>query len=191
MVYVFLAICREDCVGAEDLSSKRKLVHEICKIVLSIEEEIIAPGKGKVTDTPDKLYAQYISIVAGLPDDATMWLITLCSAYLSALTTNLKDKMDEGEFIMPALSNIITKASQIKGLRVVSMAAVKAHKAMQEEEKRIRHLFSQMKQSRGRDGGSMNHYEGSDDNYNHVRNDNHVFFITNRRRRLQFLVTAV
>jgi len=49
--------------------------------------------------------------------------------------TNLKDKMDEGGVIMPALNNMVTKASQIKGLRVVRMAAVKAYKAMREEEK--------------------------------------------------------
>ena len=74
--------------------------------------------------------------------------------------------MDEGEFIMPALNNMITKISQIKGIRVVRMAAVKAYKAMREEEKRIRRLFPQMNQSRGRGGGSMNQYEGGNDNYN-------------------------
>jgi len=64
--------------------------------------------------------------------------------------------MDEGEFIMPALNNMITKASQIEGLRVVRMAAVKAYKVMREEEKRIRCLFPQMNHSRGRGGGNMN-----------------------------------
>jgi len=79
MLDVFLAICCEDYVGVEDVDSKRKLVHEISKIILSIEQEITAPGKDKVTDTLDKLYAQYISIVVGLPDDATMWSVTLFS----------------------------------------------------------------------------------------------------------------
>jgi len=96
MLGVFLAICREDYVEAEDVGSKRKLVREICNLILNIEQEYTAPGKGKVTETPDELYAQYIGIVAGLTDDVTMWLITLCSAYFSALTMNLKDKMDEG-----------------------------------------------------------------------------------------------
>jgi len=54
---VFLAICGEDYVGAEDVGSKRKLVHEICKRILSIEQEGTSPGEGKVTDTLDKLYA--------------------------------------------------------------------------------------------------------------------------------------
>jgi len=72
MLDVFLAIYREDYVGAEDVGSKQKLVHEICKVILDIEQEYTAPGKGKVTETPDKLYAKYIGIVVGLPDDATM-----------------------------------------------------------------------------------------------------------------------
>jgi len=79
MLDVFLAVCCEDYVGAEDVGSKRKLGHEICKIMLSIEQESTAPGKGKVMDTPNKLYAQYISIVAGIPDDATMLSVTLFS----------------------------------------------------------------------------------------------------------------
>ena len=36
---VFLAICREDYVGAEDVGSKRKSVHEICKIVSDLKQE--------------------------------------------------------------------------------------------------------------------------------------------------------
>ena len=73
MVDVLLAICHKDYVRAHDVGPKCKLVHKICKIILSIEQESTAPGKGKVMDTPDNVYAQYISIVAGLPDDATMW----------------------------------------------------------------------------------------------------------------------
>jgi len=77
---------------------------------------------------------------------------------------------------MPALNNMITKASQIEGIRVVRMAVVKSYKAMREEEKRICRIFPQMNHSRGRGGGSMNQYEGGDDNYNQVRNDNQVLF---------------
>jgi len=36
---IFLVICREDYVGAEDVGSKRKLVHEICKFILDIKQE--------------------------------------------------------------------------------------------------------------------------------------------------------
>lgn len=33
MLEIFIDICRDDYVGSEDISSKRKLVHEICKII--------------------------------------------------------------------------------------------------------------------------------------------------------------
>ena len=84
--------------------------------------------------------------------------------------------MDEGEFIMPVLNNMVTKASQIEGLRVVRMAVVKAYKAMWEKEKHIRRLFPQMNHSRGRGGGIINQYEGGNNNNNQVRNDNQLIF---------------
>jgi len=122
------------------------------------------------------LYAQYIHIVAGLPDDTTMWSITLCFAYFSALTTNLKDRMDEGEFIMLALNNMVTKASQIDGLRIVRISAVRLYKAMHEEEKRICRLLPQMNKSRGRDGGSIYQYDDSDNSNNQVQDSNQFLF---------------
>ena len=57
MLDIFLEICREDYVGDGDASSKRKLVHEICKQLSLI--------KMKNGDTLDKMYARYISMVAG------------------------------------------------------------------------------------------------------------------------------
>ena len=69
---------------------------------------------GHKTDTPDDLYAKYISIVAGLLDDASVWFVNLCSTYFSSLTTNLKDKMEKSSFCMPSLNNMGTKALQVK-----------------------------------------------------------------------------
>ena len=54
---------------------------------------------GKYIDTPDELYAKYIGIIGSLPNDASLWSITLCSLFFSALTTNLRDKMEEQYFI--------------------------------------------------------------------------------------------
>ena len=133
MLDIFLEICREDYVGGDDAGSKSKLVHEICK-----QLSLIKMTNG---DTPDEMYAKYISMVAGLPDDASLWSITLCSSYFSALSINLKDKMEESNFCMPPLNNMSNKASQISGLRLVRTAAVKEHKSLKEEEKRIRRLF--------------------------------------------------
>ena len=50
--------------------------------------------QGNNEDTPDEVYAKYISIVVVLPDDAKIWSITLCSKSVSTLITNLKENME-------------------------------------------------------------------------------------------------
>ena len=124
MLDVFMAICWEEYVGAEDVGSKRKLMHEICKIISDLRQEYTVAGKRKLTETLDEWYAQYISIVEGLLDDATIWSITLYSSYFSALTASLKDKMEERAFLMPPLNNIHTKATQLDGICIIRVAAV-------------------------------------------------------------------
>jgi len=133
MLDIFLEICREDYVGGADTGSNNKLVHEVCKQLGLI--------KISNTDTPDEIYAKYISMVAGLPEDASLWPITLFSTCFSALSTNLEDKMEESEFCMPPLNSMSDKESQISGLRLVRTSAVKEHRALKEDEKRIRRLF--------------------------------------------------
>ena len=96
MLDIFLEICREDYVGGDDAGSKSKLVHEVCKKIVIIE--IFS------ADTPDEIYAKYISMVAGLPDDVSLWSVILCASYYSALSNNLKDKMEESNFCMPPLN---------------------------------------------------------------------------------------
>ena len=48
-------------------------------------------------DTPDEMYAKYISMVADLPERSSLWSIILCSSYFSAPSTNIKDKMEESD----------------------------------------------------------------------------------------------
>ena len=64
MLDIFLEICREDYVGGADAGSKNKLVHEVCTQLGLI--------KLSNADTPDDIYAKYISMVAGLPEDASL-----------------------------------------------------------------------------------------------------------------------
>ena len=52
------------------------------------------------------------------------------------------------------------KNSQISGLYFVHMNAVKEHKYLKEEEKRIRRLFTLMNQQRQHYGGNLHQYEG-------------------------------
>ena len=61
---------------------------------------------------------------------------------------------------MPPLNQMSDKASQISGLRLVRTNAVKEHRALKEEEKRIRRLFPQIHQQRQHRGGALHHYGG-------------------------------
>ena len=47
MLDVFIEICWEDYVGAEDVGSKGKLVQEICKIISDLRQEYTVAGKRK------------------------------------------------------------------------------------------------------------------------------------------------
>ena len=85
-IFLVLEICRENYVGGDDAGSKRKLVHEMCK-----QLSLVKMNNG---DTPGKMYSRYISMVAGLLDNASLWSITLCSSYFSALSNNPKDKIE-------------------------------------------------------------------------------------------------
>jgi len=141
---MFLHICKEDYIGGNNASSEGKLIHEICKSISSLWQEYNEREVGRNSDTPDELYAKYISIVASLLDDASPWYVSLCSTYYSALNNNLKDNMDELSFSMPALNSMNTKALQIEGLRHVRTSAVTSLRSLIDEEKIIRRLFSQL-----------------------------------------------
>lgn len=78
MLDIFLKICREDYFGDFHIDSKWKLVHKICKCILIIKREYNTPRKSRMLDTPDELYAKFISVVAGLHNDASLWYVTLC-----------------------------------------------------------------------------------------------------------------
>ena len=114
MLDIFIEICSEGYVGGNNASSKIKLVHKICKHLQMLKQAHVPRGGYKYT--PDKLYVKCIIIVTGLPDCVSLWSIILCSVYVSALITNLKDKMEETTFDLPPLNSMGNKPAQIQGL---------------------------------------------------------------------------
>ena len=72
MINVFLDVYRAEYIGSYDISAKRKLVHEIRKIILELHQEKTLPSRQTSIDTPDNLYAMYIHIVAGLLNGACL-----------------------------------------------------------------------------------------------------------------------
>ena len=81
-------------MGIGDARSRGKLVHEIRKLITKLRQEYNDKGVGYKNDISDELYSKYISIVADLPDNASVWSVNLCRTYFSSLTTHLKDKME-------------------------------------------------------------------------------------------------
>ena len=69
--------------------------------------------------------------------------------------------MEEGNFVMPPLNNMSSKSMQIKGLRDIRIASVTSFNQLQEEEKRIRRIFPQMRQNMG----GLHHLTGEHGNY--------------------------
>ena len=68
--FVFVNVCRQDYIGADDIASESKMIHKSCKCIGKLRMEYKAKvGNRMVIDTSDELYGKFISIVAGLPDD--------------------------------------------------------------------------------------------------------------------------
>ena len=90
MFDTFLDICQQDYVGEIRGNAVTKLIHEVCKQITAIKIE--KQHGQRCVDTPEEIYAKYISILSGLPHDADKWSITICSSYLSFLPLSLQGK---------------------------------------------------------------------------------------------------
>ena len=89
MFDVFLEICREDYVGTYDGTSNSKMIHEIYKRLSKLRMKWMSKFVNRLMKcTPDDLYAEFIGIIAGLREDATVWPLPLCNTYFSALIQN-------------------------------------------------------------------------------------------------------
>ena len=172
---VFLDVCRQDYVGRVDINARKKLVHAICKNIADLLQVKKGAG-GKVEElTPDALYASYIGVVAGFPEDASLWSLTLSSSYFSALSPSLRDKMEEEEtFRMPSISGMGSKTKQLERLRTVRSAAVIAYKKLNDKRERMSKLMLEL--GRKRDGG--HHQLEVGDQYNLDSRTSHQFRVS-------------
>ena len=99
--------------------------------------------------TPNALYDACIVVIAGFPEDASLWSITLSSSVFSALSPNLQDKIEEKDtFQMPSISEMYLKTKQLEGLRTVKLAAVTAYKKLNDESERMRKILFKLGKSR-------------------------------------------
>ena len=65
------------------------MVHEIRTNISDLLQIRKGPGGRIEKLMPDALYAAYIGVIAELPEDASLWSITLSSSFFFTLSPNL------------------------------------------------------------------------------------------------------
>ena len=85
-----------------------------------------------MNDSLDVLFGKFVGLASGLPNDATLWSITLCSQFLNSLAVDLREEMEQQQFKMPLLTNLGTKKAQLEALQIVRDGAVSAFKSLLE-----------------------------------------------------------
>ena len=141
---IFVALCESDYVGIVNSHSTQKAIQEVCRKLQGLQQKFQTKnGKNQwVTLHPADLYNKYLSFVASLPPNASSWSIVLCKCFYDALLPELKEKMEESNFIMPDMTTLATKNNQLQALRTVREGAVAAYDNLQAEKKRIMSLVS-------------------------------------------------
>ena len=86
-----------------------------------------------------------IALATCLPDDASQWPFELCSIFFAALSSTLSTQMtDNDKFVMPAVYNLRTKASQLVALREVRSAAASSYRTLSSQKSQMLELMRLM-----------------------------------------------
>ena len=160
---IFMHLCRLDYVGSDKIDPTLS-VQEVCRKISDLKQVYSVNGK-VFTDTPDDIFDKYISLVVNLPDNAAKWPIQLCSAYFAALTSDLASAMtDDKLFVMPDLTTLPTKATQLAALRKVRSQAATSYKVLKKTKETMTALLRSMNKTQNR---GLNFYAGTDGTGNH------------------------
>ena len=128
-------LCMLDYVGHDKIDPALNVV-EICRQINGLKQVQCFNGRLH-KNTPDKLFDQFNEISVILPDNASTWTLQLCSSYLSVLTSDLSEAVtSEKTFIMPDLSTLTTKASQLEALQKIRTQASTTYKEQQKEKEK-------------------------------------------------------
>jgi len=138
---VFLDACRNYYVGLGSDESDIQATHAACKAINKLQQEYKVAGR-YMKDNPDVLFGKFMDVVPMLPDDSSKWSTQLCTAYFNALTPELKSRMENDGFIMPALNQLNSKKDQIDALQKVREKATSAFKKLKDETDLIRQIMS-------------------------------------------------
>ena len=139
---VFLHACREFYVVSNAKDSSAKAVQEICKSLAGLKQLYYDKAR-QVSDTPDILFGKFVNVASSLMNDATLWIITLCSQFVNSLAVDLKDKMEALHFRMPSLSGQDTKKLQLTALQEVRDNAVGAYNSLSDRANLVKRMIHQ------------------------------------------------
>jgi hypothetical protein len=121
---VFVEICKMDYVGLTDPASDQKATQEICKKISSLNQVQTQKNNNKqIILHPAQLFEEFLNLVPSLPDNAAAWSIILCRSFYDSLTQELRDRLDEDEFVLPDMTSLTSKQAQLHALRIVKEAA--------------------------------------------------------------------
>jgi hypothetical protein len=140
---IYLNLCFQDYVGSDNVDTSLN-VQEVSRKITSLRQAWKDTQGRAQMDTPDELFNKYLQLSASLPQDVQEWPLQLCTAYYSALSPSLSEKMALEQFKMPALIMLTTKSKQLEALRVVRAHAATCFKVLEDEESRMNKMLRAM-----------------------------------------------
>jgi len=124
-----MASCRSYYVGVGNKESDIQAMHAACKTICGLRMEEKINGRTVVINPVGK----FMKIAPLLPDDASNWSTQLCFSYFNALPPELRVRMENDDFVMPALNQLNSKKDQIDALQIVRDKTSTALKKMKDE----------------------------------------------------------
>ena len=168
---VYLNLCSQDYVG-NALVDTALNAQEICRRLSELRQEYRDNGGRTKVDSPDELFNKYLQLSTSLSDNAHEWPLQLCSAFFSALTPDLAERMTTDAFRMPPLTLLTTKAKQLDALRFVRGYAAISFKALEDERDRMTKMLKQMQT---RNGGAPRAQNYATHGIEQQRNDGQIY----------------
>ena len=118
MLDLFIHIIRKNYVGTDNVDYSRS-TQKVCQAIKNLRQEWIGVNGKTVTLTPYIVFDKYMALSICLPDNVSLWTITLCAAYFTSLTSEVVDRMVSEKCIMPQLQILTSKETQLNALKFV------------------------------------------------------------------------
>jgi hypothetical protein len=93
--------------------------------------------------TPDKLFAEYSTLIPLLPSDVQLWGFNLVNQFNDSLSADIQDLLiTDPLYIAPPLSTLTSRSRQLAALRSLCVCAVCHHTNIKTQERIMNHTIS-------------------------------------------------